>query len=461
MSRKFWERWLVPAGFAWNFRAEVVGGLTTWIACAYIVVVNPAILSVAGIPPGPSAVATALTAALGTLLMAIIAKRPYAVAPYMGENAFIAFGLAAFHITWQQRLGAVFLSGLFFLVLTLVGLRARLAEAISRSLKSAFAVAIGLFLIEIGLYQAGIIASAVEGLPVSALPLGPHGTVGSPAVPLKLGDWSQPAVSLRFLGFGVTWWLVSRRIPGGLLLGMLPGAAAALGLGLVAWPERFLAIPFRGELSLAPIALQLEFSGLLKMEMVPVLLTLALMGFLDTLGTLMALGAASGELDAEGRLPGIERPMAVDASASMLAALLGTSTTGAYIESAAGIREGARTGIAAMVTAAGFVFLLLFVPVAAFLQSMPYVYGPALVVVGILMLEAAKGVEFDDLSELLPAVSAVALTVFTYNIANGLAAALLLAPFAKAATGRLREVKLAAWVLAGLASSYFLFGIRH
>ncbi len=461
MSRQAWIRWFVDPGSSWTWRGEILGGVTTWVTCAYIVVVNPAILAFAGIPLGPSTVATALTAALGTLLMAVVARRPYAVAPYMGENAFIAFGLAALGISWQQRLGAVFVAGALFLVLTLAGLRARLAEGVSRSLKCAIAATIGLFLVEIGLYQAGIIASAVEGLPLAALPVGPEGLVGSPPVPLKLGDWSRSQVGLALLGFGVTWWLVSRRVPGALLLGMLPGVVLAVTFGLSTLPDQFFGVPFRGELSLAPIAFELDFEGLFRPELLTVFLTLALMGFLDTLGTLVALGAASGELDREGHIPRIERPMAVDAVASMLAALLGSSTSGAYIESASGMREGARTGIAGLVIAGGFFALLALAPTATFLQSLPFVYAPALVVVGVLMLQAARGIDFEDVAELLPAVAAIVLTVFTFNIANGLAAALLLAPLAKVVAGRRREVPIPCWILGAFAGTYFLFGIRH
>lgn len=461
MNAESFVRALVAPGTSWNWRDEIVGGLTTWVACAYIVVVNPAILSFAGIPTGPSTVATALTAALGTLLMAFVARRPYAVAPYMGENAFLAFGLAAFGITWQQRLGAVFLAGALFLALTLAGMRQRLADAITPSLKHAFGVAIGFFLLEIGLYQCGVIASALEGVPAETLVLEPGGLVGAPPVPLKMGDWSRPEVGVALLGFGVTWWLVARRIPGALLLGMLAAAAISLELGLAETPDRWWGIPFQGDLSLGPIAFQLDVTGILQVQYAAIFFTLALMGFLDTLGTLVALGALGGELDREGRIPNIERPMIVDAVASMLAALLGTSTTGAYIESATGIREGARTGIAAAVVGLGFLLLLVLAPAAAFLQSLPFVYGPALIVVGLLMLGTAKGIEFEDPAELLPAAAAIALTVFTFNIANGLASALLLAPIARLVAGRAREVRLASWVLAGLAGSYFLFGIRH
>jgi AGZA family xanthine/uracil permease-like MFS transporter len=454
------ERLLVEPGESWSWRGELTGGVTTFLATAYIVVVNPAILAFAGIPEGPSTVATALAAALGTLLMALVARRPFAVAPYMGENAFLAFGLAALGITWQQRLGAVFVAGTLFLALTLAGVRRWLAESISTSLKHSFALAIGLFLAELGLYQTGIVTSSAEGMPAAAL-AGAEGLLRRPDVPLRLGDWSAAPTALALGGIALTAMLVLRRVRGAILLGMLPAAAAGILLGLAERPASWVAMPFSGELSLAPIALELDVAGILEPRHWPVLGTLALMGFLDTLGTLVALGAAASLLDARGNLPGIERPMAVDALASMGSALLGTSTSGAYIESAAGIRDGARTGIAAAVTALLFGATLFLAPAARALQAMPFVYAPALVVVGILMLASARHVEFGDLAEAIPAFATVALTVFTWNIANGLAAGLVAAPLARAAAGRAREVRPAGWLLGAICLAYFAGGFRH
>ncbi|MCM2270531.1 MAG: NCS2 family permease [Thermoanaerobaculia bacterium] len=453
-------RWLVEPGQSWSWRGELGGGVTTFVTMVYIVVVNPAILAFAGIPTGPSTVATILAAAFGTLLMAFWARRPFAVAPYMGENAFLAFGLAALGIGWQQRLGAVFVAGALFLGITWLGWRQRLAAAIPADLKHAFAVAIGLFLAELGLYQSGIFTSFATGLPAAAL-VGADGTLGAPDVPVKLGDWSQPATLLAIAGIALTFALVLRGVRGAILLGMLPIAAAGFALGLGARPASWVALPFTGDYSLAPIALELDVAGVLAPALWPVLGTLALMGFLDTLGTLVALGAVSGLADERGDLPAIERPMAVDAVASMASALLGTSTSGAYVESATGIRDGARTGIASAVTALLFLATLVFLPVAGVLQSMPFVYAPALVVVGVLMLAAARRVRFDDLASAIPAFAVIALTIFTYNIANGIAAGLVLSPLARVAAGRRREVAPAAWALAAVCAAYFVWGLRH
>jgi AGZA family xanthine/uracil permease-like MFS transporter len=425
---------------ATSVRAEVIGGVTTFLAMAYIIVVNPAILSAAGIPVGPSTVATIVVAAAGTLMMGLIANRPIAVAPYMGENAFIAFGLAALGITWQQRLGAVFLAGILFLILTLTGVRAWLANAISPSLKYSFAAGIGLFLAFIGLNETGIVARAE-------------------AVPVRLGDLRSADVLLAIAGFVVIMVLMQRRVTGAILIGMVATAIAGLFVHPAAMPRHFVAMPFVGDYSLAPIAFKLDVAGVLRLSFLPILLTLFLMSFLDTLGTLVGLGGAGDMLDERGNFPQIEKPMLVDALSCMLSGVVGTSTSGAYIESATGIREGARTGLAAVVTSALFALSLFFVPLVEPLQRMRYAYGPALIAVGVVMLESVRRIDFDDLTELVPAFVTITMMIFTYNIANGLTAGLVLHPVMKLLAGR--RVNAGSVALAGLCLVYYLFGLPH
>lgn len=444
-----------------SLRAEMVGGVTTFVTMAYIIVVNPAILSSAGFPPGAAAVATVLTAIFGTLLMGLYANRPIAVAPYMGENAFLAFGLAMLGVTGQQRLGSVFLAGLIFLVLTLTGLRGRLAQAVSPSLKFAFAAGIGLFLAFIGLYETGIITSFVSGSPAAALTDTATGLLRRPDVPVKLGDLRELPVLLALAGFVLMGALLIRRVPGAILIGIAVTGAAGCLLGLGRAPAAVAALPFTGEYSLAPLALQLDLAGVLRPAFLPVLLTLVLMSFLDTLGTLVGVGAAGGMLDDEGNFPQIERPMLVDALSCMFAGLVGSSTSGAYIESAVGIREGARTGLAAIVTAALFFLSLFFLPLLEPLQQMNYAYGPALVIVGLLMLQTVREIRLDDMTEAIPAFASIVMMVFTYNIANGLTAGLILYPLVKLLAGRSREVPGGAWVLGGACLLYYLFGLPH
>jgi AGZA family xanthine/uracil permease-like MFS transporter len=444
-----------------NVRTEVLGGATTFITMAYIIVVNPAILSFAGIPQGPSTVATILAAAFGSLLMGLYANRPIAVAPYMGENAFIAFGLAAMGIGWQLRLGAVFVSGLAFALITLLRVRSWLANSISPSLKHSFAVGIGLFLAFIGLYETGIVTSSVAGMAPQALLRSGAAALSAPDVPVKIGNLHNPKVLLAVFGFVLISVLLHLRVRGGILLGIAVTAVLGYALGLGEAPRAVAALPFSGEFSLAPIALKLDIAGVLRLSFLPILLTLFLMGFLDTLGTLVGVGAAGGMLDEKGNFPAIERPMMVDAATCVFSALVGTSTSGAYIESATGIREGARTGLAAVTTAALFAVSLFFIPLVAPLQHLRYAYGPALVAVGVLMLGSIRRVDFEDMTELVPAFATIVVMVFTYNVANGLTAGLVLWPFFKVVTGRFREVKAGSVVLAVLCLAYFVFGLPH
>lgn len=444
-----------------DVRTELLGGLTTFITMAYIIVVNPAILAFAGLPTGPATVATILTAVFGCALMGLVANRPIAVAPYMGENAFIAFGLAALGIGWQQRLGAVFVSGILFLLITLLGLRAWLANAISTSLKHSFAVGIGLFLAFIGLYETGVVTSFVAGMPAQGLPVDAGGLLRPPDVPVKLGNLREPRVLLAIAGFLFIVVLLIRRVRGAVLLGVIATGLVGAAFGLGEIPRHWTALPFTGDYSLAPIAFKLDVAGVLRLSLLPVLLTLFLMSFLDTLGTLVGVGAAGDMLDEKGNFPEIEKPMLVDAATCIFSGLVGTSTSGAYIESATGIREGARTGLAALTTGALFALTLFFIPLLEPLQHWRHAYGPALIAVGVLMVGSVRRIDFDDLTELVPALVTIAMMVFTYNIANGLTAGLLVHPALKLVTGRAREVNAGSLVLAGLCLLYYLFGLPH
>lgn len=421
---------------------EIIGGVTTFTAMAYIIAVNPAILQFAGLPLGPSTVATILTAAFGSLLMGLYANRPIAVAPYMGENAFLAFGLAAMGIGWQLRLGAVFIAGLAFVVLTLIRLRSWLANALSPSIKHSFAVAIGLFLAFIGLVQCGIVAKAE-------------------AVPVQIGNLRDTKVLLAIGGFVLISVLLCRRVRGAILIGMVVTALAGIALGEGNAPSGVVALPFTGDYSLAPIAFQLDIAGALQLSFLPILLTLFLMSFLDTLGTLVGVGAAGDMLDREGNLPDIEKPMLVDAASCVFASVVGTSTSGAYIESAAGVREGARTGLAAVITGLLFAVSLFFIPLVTPLQQLSYAYGPALIAVGVMMMGSVTKIDFADPTEAVPAFATLSMTVFTYNIANGLTAGLILYPVLKVLVGRWREVKAGSVVLGLACLVYYVFGLPH
>ncbi|MFH1145275.1 MAG: NCS2 family permease [Candidatus Eisenbacteria bacterium] len=457
---------------------EILGGFTTFLTMAYIIVVNPAILTAAGIPVGPSTIATILTAGFGTILMGLVANRPIGVAPYMGENAFIAYGLTALGIGWQLRIGAVFVSGVIFLLVTVLKIRGWLANSLSPTMKYSFAVGVGLLLALVGLNDTGIIKSYAIGKPPLALfpPKIPCDcTTPIPAggipVPVEIGSLSSGPVLLAIAGILLMTVLIVRRVPGALLLGIVLTALAGIGLGFGRAPEGILALPkWSGPDGLGAIAGKLRFSetlpdgrtlSLFSMTLFPVLLTLFLMDFLDTLGTLMGVGAAGNMLDEHGNFPDIQKPMLVDASACVFSALVGTSTSGAYIESAAGIKDGARTGLAAVVTGVLFLLCLFFVPLVVALTDLRFAYGPALIVVGILMMPSLRHMQIEDLTEFLPAFLTIVLMALTFNPANGLTAGLAVYPLLKLMTGRGRELNAGMIVLGALCALYYVVGLVH
>ena len=442
-------------------KTELLGGLTTFMTMSYIIVVNPAILSFAGFPVEPATIATIITSVFGCLLMAFYANLPLAVAPYMGENAFIAFGLAAMGISWQQRLGAVFISGLLFVLLAVLRIRPWLAGAISFSLKQSFAAGIGLFLTFIGLYETGIVVSGAKGMPAASL-LAPDSTIlNGPPVPVKIGNFHDPHVLLAIFGFILICALLVRKVKGAILIGIVVTATLGCALGFGEAPKAIFGLPFTGAYSLEPIAFKMDVVGVLKLSYMPILMTLFLMSFLDTLGTLVGVGSAGNMLDKDGNFPEIEKPMIVDAAACTFSALIGSSTSGAFIESAAGIREGARTGLAALVIAIGFAASLFFIPLITPLQKLNYAYAPALMAVGLLMIGSIAKIDLEDLSEAVPAFATIIIIIFSYNIANGLTAGLILYPIFKIIAGKTKEIHPGSYLLAVLCLIYYFFGLPH
>lgn len=417
-----------------DVRTEVIAGITTFMTMAYILIVNPAILGAAGIPRGPSMVATILAAAFGTLLMGFYANRPFAIAPYMGENAFIAYTVVkVLGYSWQTALGAIFIGGVLFTLLTVLKVRSWLVQAIPESLKYSFAVGIGLFLTFIGLNDAGIVS------------------LGGPGAPVKMGHIPSASVLLAIFGFVLIGVLMVRRVRGAILWGILGTTVLSFVTGVVELPEAWVGLPP----SLSPIFLQLDITGALTWGFFAVILTVFVMDFVDTMGTLIGVSARAGLLDEHGNLPQIERPMLADALATVFGALVGTTTTGTYIESAAGIEEGGRTGLTAVVTAFLFLLALFFAP---FLTAIPpLAYGPALIIVGLLMLSPITKIPFDDYTELIPAFSVIVLMSFTYNIGVGMTAGFVLYPLFKVISGRYREVHAGSWVLGALSVLFFVF----
>ena len=416
----------------------MIAGLTTFVTLAYIVIVNPAILSAAGIPKGPSTTATILSAVFGTLVMGLYARRPFAVAPYMGENAFIAFTVVkVMGHTWQTALGAVFIGGILFVILTLSGTRGWLANAIPSSLKYAFGAGIGLFLTLIGLVDTGIV------------------TMGIPGAPVKVGILTQPSVGLAIAGFLVIALLLNKKIPGGMLLGILGTAAAGWLLGISPAPKEIFSTPA----PLTEIWFKIDLKGALTWGFFSVILTVFIMDFVDTMAALIGLGARANLLDENGNLPDIDKPLLADALATVVGALLGTTTTGTYIESAAGIEAGGRTGLTAVVTAAALLLCLFFAPVLTAIPA--YAYGPALIIVGGMMLSLIAKIDFGDYSEWIPAFITISLMSFTYNLGIGITAGFIVYPLMKIGSGHARQIDPGMWLLAAVSLLFYIFYPYH
>jgi AGZA family xanthine/uracil permease-like MFS transporter len=422
------------AKYGTGYKQEILAGAATFLTMAYIIVVNPAILEAAGIPKGPSMTATILAAAFGTLIMGVYAKRPFAIAPYMGENAFIAFTVVkALGYSWQTALGAIFIAGVLFTVLTVTRVRGWLADTLPQSLKYSFAVGIGLFLAFIGLNATGIVVLGVPGAPVS------------------LGNLSRPPVLLAVFGFFCIAWLMIKKVRGAIIIGIIVTTLASFLFGVTPVPTSWVSLPP----SPGPIVMQLDIAGALSLKNLPIVLIIFIMAFVDTVGTLIGLSARGNLLDRQGNLPEIEKPMLADAVANLIAPALGTTTVGAYIESAAGITEGGRTGFTSLVVAALFLLALFFAPVLTAVP--PHAYGAALVVIGIFMISPITRIEFEDYTELVPAFLTIVLMVFTYNIGVGMTAGLLSHPLLKTAAGRRAEVPAGMWVFAALSLLFFVF----
>jgi len=415
-----------------TLRTEVRAGIATFLTMAYIIVVNPAILEAAGIPRDASITATILTATFGTLVMGVYARRPFAIAPYMGENAFITFTVVkGLGFSWQAALGAIFLAGVLFTLLTVLKVRSWLANALPLSLKLSFSAGIGLFLMFIGLNQVGLV------------------TLGVPGAPVALGALNKAPVLVAIAGFALTAWAMARKLPGALLLGIAATSLLSFVLGVTPLPNAVVSLPP----SVAPIVGQLDIAGALTVQALPVVVIVFIMAFLDTIGTLIGLSARAGLLDEKGNLPDIEKPMLADALVNLVGPVLGTTTSGVFIESAVGIEEGGRTGVTALVVAALFLLALFFAPL--FTAIPPHASGVAMIAIGVLMVSPILKLDTGDQTEWIPALCTIALMPFTFNVGVGMTAGLLLYPLLKVSTGRGKEVPAAMWLLAGLSLLFF------
>lgn len=430
-----------------DLKTEVIAGITTFIAMSYIIFVQPSVLSIGGMDPGAVMVATCLSAAIATLVMGLYANYPIALAPGMGENFYFVFSvILGMGIAWQKVLGAVFISGVVFLILSIWRVREKLINAIPSSLQSGIAAGIGLFISFIGLLQSGIIEKGTKT-----------------GIVLKLGNLHQKEVLLAIVGLLIIGILRAKKVKGSILIGMVATTILGIFTGVVKYQGFVGKIP-----SLSPTFMKLDIIGALKAGLFTVIFVFLFMDVFDTIGTAIGVGEAGGFMK-DGKLPGAHRILFSDAIGTTVGALLGTSTVTSYIESATGISAGGKTGFASVITALLFLLALFFYPFVKMVGTgisqssgvtLYPVTAPALIIVGSLIIPVIKKVKWEDPTEAIPAFLSFVGISFTYNIGDGMALGFISYFFLKLFTGKYRELN---WVVVIVAIAFiarFIFLLK-
>jgi AGZA family xanthine/uracil permease-like MFS transporter len=428
-------------------RVEALGGLATFLTMSYIVFVNPAILSAAGVPFEAVAVATALAAAITTLAMGLATNLPFALAPGLGINAVVAFDVILGRgLPWQVGMAIVVIEGLIAVVLVLAGLRTAIMRAVPLSLKLAIGVGIGLFITLVGLREGGIV-------------------VNNPATGIGLGDLTSGPALIALGGILVAAVLVARGMRGAVVLSVFAAAALGLIFGVLSGPSGVVDVPGSEAFSTIGDALDPTWLGdALTVALIPVIFALFMTDFFDTIGTAVAVGRGGGLLDDQGRLPNADRLLLVDSSAAALGGAMGVSSVTTYVESGAGVAEGARTGLASLVTAALFVLTMLFVPIVALVaQDVPYVgesfihpaIAPALVMVGYLMIRIVRDIDWELPESSVPAFLTIAGIPLTFSIAAGIGFGVIGYVVVMCATGKVRQIHPLMWAIAPFFLLFF------
>jgi AGZA family xanthine/uracil permease-like MFS transporter len=413
-----------------NVRTEVVAGLTTFMTMAYIIFVNPAILADAGIPFDAALFATCVSAAAATLIMALAANYPFALAPGMGLNAYFAYTAVPFiaaasgaEDAWKIALGAVFLSGCIFMVLTFTRIRVMIINAVPQAIKVGIAAGIGIFIAMIGLQDAGIIVANENTM-------------------VWLGNLKAPSTLLATFGLVFTAVLMARKVKGAILFGIVVTTVAGIVFKVIPVPDRIVGIPDAGSTFLA-----LDVGGALKIGLLNVVFVFLFIDLFDTMGTLVGVGERGGFM-VDGKLPKANRALFADAGGTLVGSVLGTSTVTTYIESAAGISEGGKTGLTAVVVAVLFLAFIFIGPAAEMVPKAAT--APALIIVGSLMMAVISRVSWESPDEAIPAFLTMISVPLTFSIANGLAIGFISYPLIKAFSGRWKEVNVIVYVLAAL-----------
>lgn len=412
-----------------NFEIEFVAGLTTFLTMAYIIFVNPAILSPTGMDKEALIAVTCIVTAAATIITGILANAPIAMAPGIGLNNFFAYLVVSGKMNWQTALGAVFVSGVLFLILTLSGLRKKIVEAIPTSLVAAIAVGIGLFITFIGLRNLGVIVQNEITL-VSSGPL--TGTI-----------------LIGLAGLLVMLYLEMKKVKGALLAGIIASTILAAAFKKIQLPHEFIS----SHLDITAIAFKLDILSALKWGFFGSIFTLTFIDMFDSVGTLVACCHQANMVDENNKIKGLDRLLSIDAVATVIGAVLGTSTVTAYVESAAGIEQGGRTGLTSVVTGALFLLALLFVPIVAIVPL--YATAPALIMVGLFMMKEVKRIDFTNLEEAFPAFIIMVMIALSYSISTGLAFGFISFVLIKTVSGKARQIRPTMWVVA-IISTLFL-----
>ncbi|WP_375168402.1 NCS2 family permease [Sneathia vaginalis] len=405
-------------------KTEILAGITTFMTMAYILIVNPAVLSDAGMNHGAVFTTTAISAFIATVVMGVYANYPFALAPGMGLNAYFAYTIVLGKgLSWQFALTAVLIEGLIFIVLTMTKVRETIVNSIPMSLKNAVSAGIGIFIAFIGLIQSGLVVPAK-------------------GIPLTLGNIMSPVAILTIFGIFITLFLLVKRIPGGILLGMLITTLLAIPFGVTKLPSSIIGLPS----SISPIFFKFEFHNILTFNMVIAVFAFLFVDLFDTVGTLVGVASKADMLDENGNLPKARQALLADAIGTSIGACLGTSTVTTFVESAAGVAEGGKTGLTAIVTAILFIVALIFEPIFAIIP--PCATASALIVVGLFMIGNILKIDFSDFTEGLPAFLAIIMMPLSYSIANGIVFGIVSYAVIKLITGKGKQVSLVVYILA-------------
>ncbi len=408
-----------------NVKTEILAGVTTFMTMAYILAVNPDILSATGMDKHALFTATALSAFVATLVMALVARLPFALAPGMGLNAFFAFTVVlGMGHSWQFALTAVFLEGIIFILLTAFNIRELIVNAIPLPLKHAVSAGIGLFIAFIGLQNSGIV-------------------INNDATLVGLGDMGSPAVLIALFGIVLTAVLLILKVKGALLIGIFVATIAGIPFGVTHMPEGHLVdVPP----SLSPIFMKFEFSQVFTLDMLIVLFTFLFVDMFDTVGTLVGVSSKAGMLDKDGKVPRVKQALFADSIGTFCGAIFGTSTVTTYVESASGVAEGGKTGLTSLATAALFLIALFFAPLFTMVPAAAT--APALILVGFFMMSPILKIDFENYTESIPAFITIIAMPLTYSIAEGIVFGMLAYVLLKILTGKVKDISVVMIVLA-------------